>query len=120
MHMLDAALMGTQQPPLEKRRDIVNARHHHVSRIGAGADHGDLMFVAGCRQPGIPTPTVGMDHSARHRSRLNEGQEAGAGHVLDPAKTNPADALAVFFGRDRDNGLGLGFPAILPCSTPPT
>src|ERR1039457_2019337 len=61
MHVLNAALMGAQQPPFEERRDIVDAWHHHVSRIGTVANHGDLMIVAGCRQPGIPTPTVGVD-----------------------------------------------------------
>src|SRR5271165_2010892 len=113
MHMLNAALMSAKQPPLEKRCDGVDAWHRHVSRIGAGADHGDLMLVPGGGQPGIPTPAVGVDRSARHRGGLNEGQQACARHVLDAAKTNPADAIAILFGGDRDNGLGLGLPAAL-------
>src|SRR5271157_52540 len=113
MHMLNAALMSAKQPPLEKRCDGVDAWHRHVSRIGAGADHGDLMLVPGGGQPGIPTPAVGVDRSARHRGGLNEGQQACARHVLDAAKTNPADAIAILFGGDRDNGLGLGLSAAL-------
>src|SRR4029079_9526912 len=45
------------------------------------------------------------------RGGLNEGQKAGARDVLDTTKTNPADALAVLFGGDRNYGLGFGIPA---------
>src|SRR5713226_1578131 len=113
MHMLNAALMSAEQPPLEKRCDVVDAWHHHVGRIGPGADDGDLMLVAGCDQPGISAPSVGVDHNTRHYGGLNEGQEAGAGYISDAAKTNPADALAILFGCYRDNGLGFGIPAAL-------
>jgi len=54
-----------------------------------------------------------VDHSTRYRGGPNEGQKAGARDVLDTTKTNPADALAVLFGGDRNYGLGFGIPAAL-------
>src|SRR5690348_7330638 len=38
MNMLNATLMSAKQPPLEKRGNVVDAWHRHVSRIGAGTD----------------------------------------------------------------------------------
>src|SRR5271165_5912314 len=113
MNMLYATLVSAKQPPLEKRGSVVDAWHRHVSRIGAGTDHGDLMFVPGGRQPGIAAPAVGVDQSTRYRGGLNEGQKAGARDVLDATKTYPADALTVLFGGDRNYGLGFGIPAAL-------
>jgi len=36
---LNAALMSAEQPSLEKRSDVVDAGHRHVSRIGASPDY---------------------------------------------------------------------------------
>jgi len=63
MYMLNATLVSANQPPLEKRCNVVDAWHRHVGRIGACTDHGDLMFVPGGRQPEIAAPAVGVDHS---------------------------------------------------------
>src|SRR5208282_3752772 len=85
MDMLNAALMSAEQPSLEKCCDVVDAWHHHMRRIRAGANDGDLMLAAGCGQPAIAAPSVGVDQSTRHGCGLYEGQQAGAGHVLDAA-----------------------------------
>src|SRR5271167_3933062 len=97
MDMLNAALMSAEQPSLEKCCDVVDAWHHHMRRIRAGANDGDLMLVAGCGQPAIAAPSVGVDQSTRHGCGLYEGQQAGAGHVLDAAKANSTNALASLF-----------------------
>ena len=119
MHMLNAALMSAEQPPLDKRCDIVDAWHHHVGRIGAGADDGDLKLLAGCHQSAIPAPSVDVDHRNRHYGGLNEGWEAGAGHVSDAAKTNPADALAILSAATATMVLVSVSRPRLPFSTPP-
>src|ERR1035438_8345609 len=112
MYMLNSALVSAEHPPLEQRGDVVDAWHHHVRRIRAGADDGNLMLVAGRREPSIAAPSIGVDHRTGHYGRLNERQEAGARHVFDAANPNPADALAIFFGCHGNDGLGLGFPAV--------
>jgi hypothetical protein len=61
MLVLNATLMSTEQPPLEKRSNGVDSRHDHVNRIGTAVDDGDLVLVTGRRQPRIAPPSVGVD-----------------------------------------------------------
>ena len=47
----DAALVRADQPSLEERGDVVDARHDLVTRIATAADDGDLVLVAGAANP---------------------------------------------------------------------
>jgi len=113
MLVLNAALVSTEQPPLEKRSNGVDSRHDIVGRLRAAADDGDLVAVAGRRQPGIAAPSVGVYLRPRRHGTLDEGEQAVRRHVLDAPKADSADAATTFFSRHRDNGLGLGFPSPL-------
>lgn len=42
--VLDAALVRADQPSLEERGDVVDARHDLVSRIATAVDDGDLVL----------------------------------------------------------------------------
>ena len=113
MPVLNAALVGAEQPPLEKRSNGVDSRHDLMGRFRAVADDSDLVLVAGRRQPAITTPSVGMDHRPGRHGILDEGKKAVRGHVLDAPKADPADAATPLLGRHRDDGLCFGFPAPL-------
>ena len=73
MPVLDAALMGSHQPSLEQRGNVMNAGHDHVGRIGTTADDGDSMLVAQRRQARIAAPTVSVDGRSGDGDSLNEG-----------------------------------------------
>ena len=120
MLVLDAALMRSDQPSLEQRRDVVNAGHDLVGRIETAADDGDLMLVAGRRQPSIAAPAVGVDGRSGHGDSLNEGDQTVRRHVRDVAQTDAANATTALLCRHRDNGLVLGLTARFPSSGPPT
>src|SRR5579864_9641063 len=67
------------------------------------------MSVASRRQPGIASPSVGMNcRPGRHRT-LNEGKKAVCGDILDAPKADAAGATAILLGCDRDDGLVIGF-----------
>src|SRR5271165_4967573 len=111
--LLDAALVSAEQPPLEKRDHSVNPRHDFVGWIQTVADDGDLVLVAGVRQPGIPAPSVGVDCRPRRHDALNEGEKAIRRHILDAPKADPADGPTALFGGHGDKGLGFGAPTTL-------
>ena len=120
MPVLNATLVSADQPPLEKGGDNVDPWHDLVSRIGTVVDNGDLVLVAGRRQPRVAAPSVGVNHRPGRHGALDEGKQAVRGHVFDVPKADPTNAATALFGRHRDNGLGLDLPAPLPCSGPPT
>ena len=66
MLVLDAALVRADQPPLEQRGDHVDARHDLVRRFRPALDDGDLVLVAGRRQPGVAVPSVGVATQPKH------------------------------------------------------
>ena len=113
MLVLDAALVRADQPPLEQRGDHVDARHDLVRRFRPALDDGDLVLVAGRRQPGVALSSVGVNHRTGHHGTLDEGAQAVRGHILDAPKADAADAAAALLGRHRDDGLGLDFPSSL-------
>ena len=113
MLVLDAALVRADQPSLEERGDVVDARHDLVSRIATAADDSDLMLVAGRRQPGIAAPSIGVDHRPGHHGALDEGEQAVRGQVLDASQADATDAATALLGRYRNDSLGLGLPAPL-------
>jgi len=71
MLLLNSALERSEQPPLEPRGDVMNARPDFVSMFVPAADDRHTMRVARSRQAGIAfPPPVGMDCRARDpRSR---------------------------------------------------
>jgi len=90
----------------------VDARHDLVRRFRPAFDDGDLVLVAGRRQPGVAVPSVGVNHRTGHHGILDEGAQAVPGHILDAPKA-AADAAASLLGRHHNDGLGLDFPASL-------
>src|SRR5512144_1311733 len=113
MLVLDAALMGSHQPSLQQRRNIMNAGHDHVSRIETAADYGDLMLVAQRRQASITAPAVSVDGRSGHGDSLNEGDQTVRRSVRDAAQADAADATTTFPCRHNDNGLVLGLTSAL-------
>lgn len=79
--------------------------------IGTGADDADLVLVAGCFEPGITSPAIGVDGGSGYDRVANEGQQAVRRYVLDPAQSDAADALAALLGCNRDNGFALDLSA---------
>ena len=73
-------------------------------------DDGDLMLVAGGRQPGVALPSVGVNHGTGHHGTLDEGTQAVPGHIHDAPQADATDAAAALLGRDQNDGLGLDFP----------
>src|SRR3954467_956518 len=57
MLVLNPALERPHDPSLEQRGDLVDARHDDVGRIGAAADDGDLVAVAGVLEPAVARPS---------------------------------------------------------------
>ena len=76
MPVLNAALVGAEKTPLEKRSNGVDSRHDLVGQLRAVADDSDLVLVAGRRQPAITAPSAGMDHRSGRHGIPDEWQKA--------------------------------------------
>src|SRR5580700_8989230 len=111
MLMLDATLVSTDQPSLEQRGDEVDARHDFVRRVGAVAEDRDLMLVTGCRQSGITSPAVGVNHRPALHSALDEGKQTVCRDISDLLKADAAKPPAVLLDCYGDDGLALGVSA---------
>jgi CRISPR type IV-associated protein Csf2 len=96
----------------------VDAWHHHVSRIGAGANDGDLMLVAGCRQPGIPTPSVetikGLLRNAAYVLCVDAARQHGQLKVNLQDFYNQTAGGVSFAGGDRELGSDAAIRATQP------
>jgi hypothetical protein len=95
MPVPDAALVSAGQPPLEQRGDHVDARQDLVCRFRPAFDDGDLVLVAGRRQPGVAVPSVGVNHGAGHYGTLDEGEQVVPGHILDAPFISPFMAESI-------------------------
>jgi len=116
MLMLNTALQSAEQPALEQRGRLVNARHDFVSLFVPAADDCHVMFVA-CRREGtggrkarVASPSVGVNGRARLHGLSNEVQKAFSGNILDAFQS---DGATIFFRRDHDNGFFLDLAAPL-------
>jgi hypothetical protein len=66
MLLLNPTLKRTEQPSLEQRSDVMDARHDFVSLFDASANGRNEMLVACGRKPGIASPSVRVDSRTRH------------------------------------------------------
>ncbi len=98
-------LMGTQQPPLQKRRHPVHPREEHRGRLSAPADHPGLVRVPLGLQPLVALPSVRDYHGSRLDSALHERDEAWGGSIRNPAQANASDALPIDLRGDPHQGL---------------
>jgi hypothetical protein len=98
MLMLDAALVGANQPSLEQRGDEVDARHDFVSRVGAAADDSGLMLIASRRQSRVTAPSVGLNDSPKLHGALDEGEQAVCRDIADILKADAAEPPAILLG----------------------
>src|ERR1019366_1474467 len=107
MLLLNASLERSEQPPLEQRGDVMNARHDFVSLFIPAADDRNAMIVTRGREAGIAFPSVRVDCCARLYGLSNEVQQAFGGDIVDAPQADAPDSTAVFLRRDHDDGLFL-------------
>src|SRR5271166_3430590 len=79
--------------------------------IDVGADHCDLMVIAGVGQAGVTAPTIRVDGASGLHGGAHKGQQAVSRHIPNAAQPDPAEAATVLLDGDRDNGLARGLPA---------
>jgi len=111
MLLLNTALESSEQPPLEQRGDVMNARHDFVSLFVPTADDRHAMFVPCGREARIAFPPVGVNCCARLHGFSNEVQKAFGGNILDAFESDASDCASVFLCRDHDDGLFLDLAA---------
>ena len=87
------------------------ARHDFVSWIRAATDYGNPLAVASRCQPGIASPSVGIDRRPGHHRILNEAKKTVRGDILDAPKADAAGATAILLGSDPNDRLVIGFSA---------
>src|ERR1019366_6173840 len=107
MLLLNASLERSEQPPLEQRGDVMNARHDFVSLFTPAADDRNAMLVTRGREAGIAFPSVRVDCCARLYGLSNEVQQAFGGDTVDAPQADAPDSTAVFLCRDHNDGLFL-------------
>ena len=113
MLLLNATLERSEQPSLEQRGDVMNARHDFVSLFVPTADERNAMLVARNREAGIAFPSVRVDCCARLHGLSNEVQQAFGGDILDAPQADAPDSAAVFLCCDHNDGLFLDLAAPL-------
>src|SRR5919106_3088054 len=102
----DRALVGAEQPALQQRGHPVRARHDDVGGVAAGGNAGRVVREAGCREPVVTAPAVGVDERAGHGDIGEEAAQNGCGAVGDAGQPGSATGSArTDLGRDRDDRL---------------
>ena len=72
----DSALMRTQEPALEERRDPVDARQDRLGRLSTTKEHSPVVAIAELGQAAIALEPVGDHHRARLHRVLHERKQA--------------------------------------------
>ena len=75
-------------------RHLVHTRHDNMGGIDVGADHCDLMVIAGVGQAGVTAPTIRVDGASGLHGGAHKGQQAVSRHIPNAAQPDP--------GRSRD------------------
>ena len=52
------ALVGAEEPPLQQRRNAVDAGHRDVRRVAAGVETGRVVEIAVVAEPAVAVPVV--------------------------------------------------------------
>src|SRR6266850_3430988 len=108
----DCALVGAQDPALQKGSDSMYSRHQLMRFPRLPLQDGDLVLVPpDVLEPVVAFPAIGVDDSSRLDVINRESVEAVHGCVRDVLKPDASDPLAVFLGGHRDERLPLGLPA---------
>ena len=113
MLMLNTTLKSAEQPTLEQRGDVMNARHAFMSLFVPAADDGNVMLVARRRKARITSPSVGVNGRTRLHGLSNKVQKAFGGNILDAFQSDTSDGATIFLRRDHDDGLFLDLAATL-------
>lgn len=107
MRGTDRPLVGSKQPPLEKRGDQM--RQLQI------AWRNDAARVAVPRQWVVSSPVVGDDDASRLHGLLDERDQAGRASVLDDLKPDAPDPIVLLvLDSDGDHGLPFGSASALP------
>ena len=83
MLLLNSTLKCTEQPSLEQRGDVMDARHKFVSVFRAGADHCYLVWISRLFKTVIAPPSIGMNCRARLYSLSNKTKQTFCGNIFD-------------------------------------
>ncbi len=72
----DSALMRTEEPALEERRDPVDARQDRLGRLSTPKEHSPVVAIAELGQAAVALEPVGDHYRARLHRVLHERKQA--------------------------------------------
>src|SRR5260370_38106260 len=116
MMVPNRALMGAEQPSLQKRDHAMNSRKH-VFRLPLMALDLAVMDIA--VQSHVGGPAVGSDRACLGNRKSNEPVQGCLGQVRDAAEPDSSDTFSASLGGAVNQGLGLRPPANYGCFSVP-
>ena len=101
----DSSLVGSQQPPLQERRDAMNSRQQAVSLFPTASGDPLAVPVACGLKPKVRRQSIGHDDTARLNSLLGEADETLRRGILGPVEADSPSSGAPNLGGHRDESL---------------
>jgi hypothetical protein len=108
----DGALVGAEQPPLQERRDPMDARHRYVSGIARRVEAVPVVEVAEFGERVVAGVAVGRHDAAELDQLLDHRQQAVGAGIDDRRKANATHTAAALLDRDQHRRLLLGSTAV--------